>query len=222
MRSQELVIPGDLVVTLDDFQRRIEFAKQVGNAIHADVIDNRFVSGDGLPVDQWPVIDLEYVEAHLMVEKPLEYLEPVKSKGATRAIIHIESHFDLAELSAKARDLDILLGFAVNLDTDLAELKPVFAVSNYIQVMGIVPGRTGQRQDPQTTLAVSYLHKLPNRRLTISVDGGVTAQNIPQLKRLGANYFIASSAIYEHGDWAENFHSLTKAAENQTAGQPIS
>lgn len=211
MRSKNFVIPACLVTTKGEFTKHIEFARKVGNSLHVDIVDPNFVEGNSLPVQDWPIIDIEYCEAHLMVSDPLQYLSKAKAKGVTRAIIHVESTFDLDELVTEARVNDILLGFAVSPETDLTTLRRFFSVSPYIQVMGIHPGRTGQSQLPNTSLAVSYLNKQPYR-LTITVDGGVNLENISELKHAGADYVVATTAIYEKGDWKENYQELLKKA----------
>ncbi|MDP3993016.1 MAG: hypothetical protein Q8Q05_02290 [bacterium] len=207
MKSKNFIIPACLVTNSKEFTKRLEFARKVGNSFHIDVIDRNFVSGEAMPVDKWPVIDIEYAEAHLMVRNPVAMLSPLKSRGIIRAIVHIESEFDLEELATEARVNDILLGFAVNPETDLTTLPKYFAVSQYIQVMGVTPGHVGQPQQPHTALAVSYLHKLPYR-LTITVDGGVNQDNINALRQAGADNVICSAALYENGEWKENFENL--------------
>jgi ribulose-phosphate 3-epimerase len=211
MRSKNFVIPACLVTTKSEFTKHIEFARKVGNSLHVDIVDPNFVEGNSLPIEDWPLIDIEYCEAHLMVSDPLQYLSKAKAKGVTRGIIHVESAFDLDELVTEARVNDILLGFAVSPETDLTTLRRFFSVSPYIQVMGIHPGRTGQTQLPNTSLAVSYLNKLPYR-LTITVDGGVNLENISELKQAGADFVVATTAIYEEGDWKENYSALLKKA----------
>jgi ribulose-phosphate 3-epimerase len=106
----------------------------------------------------------------------------------------------------------MLLGFAINPDTDLDHLRTFFELSNYVQVMGIQPGATGQKMLTQTPASVSYLRRVPNRRLIITVDGGVHLDTIQNLFNVGANYCVASSAIYDEGDWRANFAALTDLA----------
>ena len=212
MKSKNPIIPGDLVTTITSFNKRIEFAGTVGNSIHIDVVDSGFADGRCLKVESWPVINIDYSEAHLMVREPIGYFPLLKEKKITRAIIHVESDFNLEDLQFAARQNDILLGFAVNPDTDLNRVKPFLAVSNYVQVMGIYPGKTGQPYLSQTPLAVSYFRNL-QQRLTITVDGGVSLENIPELRQAGADYFVASSSIYDQGNWAENYQQLMEIAQ---------
>lgn len=217
MKARLPIIPGDLTATVSEFTTRLEFARNAADAIHIDVADGRFVPATTLAIEQWPELAIGYAEAHLMVRDPIPYLDQLKKAGVTRAIVHIESFFEPEELITKAREIDLLLGFAINPDTDLDHLRPFYEISNYIQVMGIVPGATGRAMLTQTPASVSYLRRVPNRRLIISVDGGVNSQTLPGLLRVGANYCVASSAIYDEGDWTKNFNELVSLAEDQHA-----
>lgn len=215
MKSSSPIIPAALVITKNEMQKHLDFARETSNSIHIDVIDGKFSSGGALAVKDWPEIDLGYSEAHLMVEKPLEYFEKIKEKGVTRAIIHVESEFNDEEIVIKAKQLDLLIGFAVNPDTDLEKLRKFYQISNYFQVMGVHPGRIGQEIVETTSMAVSYVRRFSgNRRLVITVDGGVTKQNIPELKKNGANYFISSAAIYNNKkSWHDNYNELVEVAK---------
>lgn len=214
MRSLSPIIPSILTISKEDFSKKIEFAKTVGNSVQIDLIGQDFCPGRSLSLESWPSFEIEYAEAHLMVKRPIEYLEEIKKHGIIRAIIHVESTFDHEELVEKAKSLDILIGFAVNPDTDLDKIRPFLSISNYVQVMGVSPGFSGQQELPGTTLAVSYLKHLAGHRLVISVDGGVEQANIGELKKAGASYFVDASGIFEKGNWQENYRQLVNAAED--------
>lgn len=215
MKSRSPIIPAVLTTSIDVFSQHLVFAKEVGNSLHIDVIDNDFCPGKTLEIADWPELGIEYSEAHLMVREPLSYLRELAQKRVTRAIIHVESRFDLVELADQARRLDILLGWAVNPDTDLDKLRSYYAVSSYIQLMGVHPGRTGQSLIDTVFPAVRYVAKSLNRHVVVTVDGGVNLENAPKLVESGASYLISSAAIYERGNtWKDNYLELLKAAEN--------
>ena len=114
MKSKLPIIPSCLVKTRSDFETRLEFCRRVSHSIQVDVADGRFVPSTTLPISEWPKVDLEYSEAHLMVNRPIEYLDKVKAAGFVRALVHVESFFDLEQLALKAKEIDLLLGFVVN------------------------------------------------------------------------------------------------------------
>jgi ribulose-phosphate 3-epimerase len=215
--SKGPIIPAILASKKDYFDKELAFARKVGS-VHLDVIDGEFCTGMALPIEKWPdKIDVAYAEAHLMVKEPLDYLEKLSEKGIARAIVHLESHFDLIVLRNRARELDILLGFAVSPTTDLIEIKPILDTNAYIQLMGVEPGATGQPMIDQTPLGVSYVRKTTSRQVLISVDGGVTRDNIQKLHQNGADYFIASHAIFGGGDFQENYDQLVALVAQKEA-----
>ncbi len=208
MLSKSPLILSILTATAEEFTEKLAYAKAVTKSVHLDVIDNNFCEGRTLPIDAWPIIDLDYSEAHLMVNNPIEYLEPLAAKKVTRAIIHIESIFDLKQLAEKAKSLDLLLGWAVNPDTDLDKLRSLYETSSYIQVMGVHPGHSAQLMIDTTPTAVAYLKRIPSRRLTVTVDGGVSTETISELKLAGANYFVVSHAVFDAVNKDEAYQQL--------------
>jgi ribulose-phosphate 3-epimerase len=216
MRSKSPIIPAVLTNSVDVFSQHLDFAREVGNSIHIDVIDNDFCQGKTLAIKDWPELSIEYAEAHLMVRHPFSYLADLAAKKVTRAIVHIESDFDLIELADQARRLDILLGWAVNPDTDLDKLRNFYPISNYVQLMGVYPGRTGQPLVETVYLAIRYLAKNPSRRLIVSVDGGVSLETAPKLIAAGADYLVSSSAIFQKGNtWQDNYKQLKEIAHDR-------
>jgi len=207
MISSSPVIPACLARTAEDFSRRLKFAEDVSNSIHIDVVDGEFCSGESLSVQQWGKLSLNYVEAHLMVSEPIKYLEALKQHQVTRAIFHLESNFDLDQMLSLARSLDLLLGVAINPDTDLNKLKAVAESVNYIQLMGVYPGKTGQQQLSQTDDSLRFLRSTYNRK-TLTVDGGVNLDSASRLRDSGADFIVASSFLYDKGDWHENYQKL--------------
>jgi len=213
--SPSPIIPSILTDSPQKFEQRLEFARKVGT-VHVDFIDNQFCSGATLAIAEWPPLAVKYAEVHLMVTDPLAYLELIAKKGATRAVVHIESKFDLTELRNRARELDLLLGFAVNPETDLVTLKPVLDTNTYIQVMGVHPGQSGQKIVEGIAEAINYLQTSTLRPLIITVDGGVTAENIIKLRKSGAGFFVEAHTIYEGTDWPKNYqHMLGLVADKQ-------
>lgn len=217
MKPKTLIMPSILTTKYEEFERRLKFARSVTKAAQIDFIDGEFCDGITLPIEKWPSLGLEYSEAHLMVKRPIEYLERVAKLGVTRAVVHIEADFDLEELKLKARELDILLGFAINPETDLEKVRPFYQLSNYFLVMGVTPGSEGQLMHSTTPLAVSFLKKQPYR-LIVGVDGGVNESTAKQLYQHGASYLVAGSALFADGDPEENYKNLLESLHDDDQG----
>lgn len=212
MRSRHEIIPSILTDSAHVFSQELTFARDIVGAVHLDLIDSTFCSGRTLLPDQWPADAFaQYTEVHAMVNDPIQYLDAFASRKVTRLIVHVEAPFDLHELASQARIHDVLLGFAVNPDTDLDSIKRFVDISNYIQVMGVQPGRSNQVMLDHTALAVKYLAKNQLSHLTLSVDGGVTAATAAKLIQAGAKYLVSHKGVYEGSDWQGNYDTLESA-----------
>jgi len=82
-------------------------------------------------------------------------------------------------------------------------------------VMTVEPGFGGQ------PLIIETLEKIQQARslitasgasISLQIDGGVTESNIHQLAELGADSFVAGSAIYNHPDRADQILKLRRSA----------
>jgi ribulose-phosphate 3-epimerase len=210
MRSKNLLIPAIETTRSAEFLKQIEFANKVGNSVHIDLTDGLFSQVPTLQVKDWPEFKVEYSEVHLMVKKPVKYIDDLAAKKVTRAIVHIESSFDVEDLAAAARKADLLLGFAVSPDTDLDHLRLFYDYSTYIQIMGVYPGKSGQAFIPSTLPAVSFVRKQYGGKLTVTVDGGVHLDTIAPLRKAGVNYLVSGSAIFDHisSKWEKSYEEL--------------
>ncbi len=210
LTPKSLIIPGILTTDPEEFANVLEFTKDVSEAVHLDVIDNNFCDGQTLPISSWPTVSTRYSEIHLMVNNPIDYLEALADKSVTRALVHIEAKFDLAELVEKAKTHDILLGWSVNPDTDLDKLRPYYESSQFVQLMSVHPGFSGQKMIDTTVSSVAYLKRIPGQRLIVSVDGGVNLENLPELQKMGLNYAVVNSAIFRADNWLERYNDFVQ------------
>lgn len=210
MHNIKPVLPSLLNSEIEMFQKKLDFAKEVSSSIHIDYIDGEFAPGRTLAIEKWPEIKLNYSEVHLMVNEPIQYLDALKKKNISRVIVHAESQFSIENIAAKTKELDLLFGITVNPNTDLKDIQKFYSFTNYYQIMGVVPGKIGQKMIPDTPSAVHYL-KHNRHRLVVTVDGGIKIENILALKNAGADYFITSQALYHNDDWVDNYHYLSEA-----------
>lgn len=178
---------------------------------------------EGFPF--WDSIDFE---VDLMVKHPEEIIDDWIHAGAKRVIIHIESTPDVLELvkhirkkyqSASESFFGIQIGLALNIETPnelLYELlnkmdERANSQIDFVQFMGIENiGFQGEPFDERVFEKISELREnFPDT--IISVDGGVSLENAPDIIAAGANRLVSGSAIFESGDIGgtiEEFQSL--------------
>lgn len=197
-----------------DFARLGEDLKAIENAgapwAHVDVMDGLFVPNIsiGLPVlESIRKASGLFMDVHLMIEKPIRYVERFCKAGADMVTIHLEA--DTAENThaalAKIRACGKKCGLTLKPGTDVHAMDEFLTEVDMVLVMTVEPGFGGQRFMQDMMPKVAYLkEKLAqvNPGCLIQVDGGVDAVTAPVCKENGANALVSGSAFFKAADKA--------------------
>ena len=79
--------------------------------------------------------------------------------------------------------------------------------------MSIHPGYSGQEFLPDSLWRISRLRKQLPSSLFVQVDGGITAENVPDVRKAGADLVVAGSAIFGMEDLPRAYRRLVKGLE---------
>ena len=169
--------------------------------LHVDVMDGHFVPN--LTIGPPVVKSLRkhtdmYLDCHLMITNPEQYLEAFKEAGASSCSVHVEVGGTEA-LIKQMRDLDLDVGLAVNPDTPFEAYEPYLPDLDLVLLMTVFPGFGGQKfiEDVvpkiRRTADAAAAQRLD---LAIQVDGGIDERTAPIVAAAGADVFVAGSAIF--------------------------
>lgn len=174
--------------------------------IHVDVMDGKFVDRETLSIDECLELLGEThrsLDVHLMVEKPLQYIEALAHLPISFLTIHVELGEYVDGLIERIHELGIRAGLAINPETNIDELNPYLERIDYIIVMGVNPGYGGQELIPSTIDKVSKLKHLRDDNCyhyLICLDGGVnldTRKLLDDADVLVSGSFICMSDNYQ-------------------------
>jgi ribulose-phosphate 3-epimerase len=173
---------------------------------HIDVMDGQFVPN----LTMGPVIVRACRQAtelpldvHLMIETPERLIDAFAEAGANRLTIHVEAAQDLKGTLQQILDLGLHASVAISPDTPAEAAAPALELVDMVLVMTVHPGYSGQAFMPEMLPKIKSMRALldqVNPEAWIQVDGGIDARTLPQVKAMGANVFVAASAIYRHPD----------------------
>ncbi|MBN1234337.1 MAG: ribulose-phosphate 3-epimerase [Candidatus Coatesbacteria bacterium] len=166
--------------------------------IHLDIMDGHFVPNISFGPEISGQIQRAYpeilLEAHLMITDPNKYIPFFIKEGIRAFSLHAEINPDLKSLKAIYKD--ILLGIAINPDTDYEKLMPYAEIADWFLIMSVQPGFGGQKFNEKVLEKVKKLRKNPvTKNKPIQVDGGINIDNIREVKEAGANLFVVGSAL---------------------------
>ena len=189
--------------------------------IHFDVMDGMFVPSIsfGMPVLA-SIHDAteQFMDAHLMVQEPIRYVEAFQKAGADYVTVHLEACEDVKTTLDKIHACGMKAGLAVNPETDVQELVPYLEDVEMILIMSVHPGFGGQKFIPESLDKIREVRAMLNEKnleTDIQVDGGIYVENVREVLDAGANVIVAGSAVFR-GDAGENtakFMEILKSYE---------
>ena len=203
------IAPSILSADFANLQRDIQNIKDNGaDIVHVDVMDGIFVPNIsiGIPVVQAirPVTDLP-LDVHLMIDRPIRYVEQFVKAGADYVTIHVEADQPQNTLEAldKIRALGCKAGIVLKPRTPAEAAIPYLEKCDMILVMTVEPGFGGQKfmadMMPKVTQLREWLDDI-NPDCLVEVDGGVDANTCAVCKEAGADVLVAGSAYFKAAD----------------------
>lgn len=187
--------------------------------IHFDVMDGMFVPSIsfGMPVLA-SIHDAteQFMDAHLMVQEPIRYVEAFQKAGADYVTVHLEACEDVKTTLDKIHACGMKAGLAVNPETDVKELVPYLEDVEMILIMSVHPGFGGQKFIPESLDKIREVRVMLNEKnleTDIQVDGGIYVENVREVLDAGANVIVAGSAVFR-GDAGENTAKFMEILKN--------
>ncbi len=202
-----------------DFSRFGEEVAQItrdgADFIHLDVMDGSFVKN----ISFGPKIIKEsrsyskaVFDAHLMIVNPWNYIDRFADAGADIITVHKEACGDrLKQTLKEIKALGVKCGAVINPDTPVSSLNDVVDECDMILLMSVFPGFGGQKFIPDVLPKIEEVAKLVQKTgkdIDIEIDGGITKENVKQVKDAGANVIVAGSTVFNEVDRAKIIREL--------------
>ena len=205
------IAPSILSADFVNLERDIRALKDNGaDYVHVDVMDGIFVPNItiGIPVVAAirRITDLP-LDVHLMIDRPIRYVEDFVKAGADYVTIHIEADQPQNTLEAldKIHALGCKAGIVLKPKTPVEAAIPYLEKCDLILIMTVEPGFGGQSfmadMMPKLEQLKEWLADV-NPDCLLEVDGGVDANTHTVCKEAGANVLVAGSAYFKAADRA--------------------
>ena len=204
------IAPSILSANFAKMGEEVQSLEQCGaDVVHCDVMDGVFVNnitfGIKMVEDIRKVTSLP-LDCHLMIVHPEKYVERFAKAGADIITVHWEACQDnLKEVLQLIKSTGVKCGAVINPDTPVDKIRDVILLCDMVLVMSVFPGFGGQKFIPSALDKLREIRAIideSGKDIDLEIDGGVTAENVEEIKAAGANVIVAGSAVFKADDRA--------------------
>jgi len=198
------VAPSVLSADFSCLDREIKKVELAGaDMLHIDIMDGHFVPNitiGPVVVSHIRKVTKLPLDVHLMIENPEKLIDSFVRAGSDMITLHIETITKLklkrqkAKLSAKG----VKLGISLNPATPLSKIKDVLGLVDFVLVMSVNPGFSGQAFISGVLPKIRQLRSI--FKGDIAVDGGINDKTAKQVIKAGANILAVGSYVFTAKD----------------------
>lgn len=185
--------------------------------IHCDIMDGHFVPnisyGPGIVKAAQKAAPDAFLDVHLMIENPDQYVGDYVEAGADLISVHYEACPHLHRSIQNIKKYGLMAGVVINPATPVANLEPILPYVDLVLIMSVNPGFGGQSFIEGSYERLQELAAIREEKglgFLIEIDGGVSHRNIREVVEAGADVLVAGSSVFKAEDITLKVEELTE------------
>jgi ribulose-phosphate 3-epimerase len=168
------------------------------DGIHIDIMDGHFVPNLTLGPKAVGAIRRStslFLDVHLMIYNPFEFIEVLAAQGANRITFHHEATEDVEDTINFIKKCGLEAGLAFRPETSFSMIPDYAELVDLILIMTVNPGFGGQAFLPEMLEKIELTRKLfPHKK--IQVDGGINPTTASECIKMGANCLVSGDYVF--------------------------
>jgi len=203
MKDEIKIAPSILAC---DFNHLYDEIKKIENslaeAIHLDVMDGHFVPNITIGPKFVAAVKRStklFLDVHLMIYNPFDYIEKFVEAGADLITFHFEATEDIEDTINYIKKCGKKVGLAFNPETSFPLATKYLEKCDLVLFMSVHPGFGGQKFIPSVLEKIQLAKKLKddlNLNFDIQIDGGINDQTAFRCKQKGANFLVSGTYLF--------------------------
>ena len=186
--------------------------------LHVDIMDGLFVPnlsfGYSMVKAIRPITE-QVLDVHLMIDRPIRYVQQFCEAGADYLTIHVEADTPENTMAAleKIRSFGVKPGIVIKPNTPAEAIAQYLDKVDLVLVMTVEPGFGGQKFMAHMMPKLKQLRQMldeVNPACHLEVDGGVDLVTGEVCKENGADVLVAGSAFFGSKDRPAFTQSIEK------------
>ncbi len=214
--SSTRVFPSIMAADVSNLSLEVSRLKDLGaDGIHIDIMDGHFVPNLTFGPQIVAAINRHtdlFLEVHLMMYNPYDYIERFIEAGADRVIFHFEATEDVADTLYYIRKCNAQAGLAFCPDTSSEMIPKFLDKTDLVLLMTVHPGFGGQAFLPEILEKVRYTsemcRQLNTSSVEIEVDGGIDDKTASSCRDAGATTLVSGSYLFKSPDMRQAIQML--------------
>lgn len=220
MKQSDIKIAASILS--GDFGRLAEEAKRIedsgANYLHLDIMDGHFVPNLTFGPRAVAAVNRStkmFLDVHLMIYNPFDYIERFVEAGADMLTIHLEATEEVEETLAYIRKCNVKAGLAFCPETSHSMIPKYLDKCDMMLLMTVHPGFGGQVFMPEVLEKIQFTREVCDKLniraggvshragdttsppFDIQVDGGINAETAKLCVEAGANVLVAGTYLFQ-------------------------
>lgn len=191
------IFPAILATKELDYRNNLAVASALPTEwIHIDIVDGKFADNQTVSLETIKKYKTSSsLEAHLMVVDPSSYVPDLISFGFRKIILPAETEEPLSELVKKVKEAKVLVGVSLNPETRLEVIKDLLDQIDFVLLLGVNPGLTGQEMIPQSVEKLNNLVGILPAGVRTEFDGGINPDNVKLVADSGVDILVVGHIV---------------------------